>query len=215
MNIQMATDELHVAFRRLNKAFFDSELPEPAITIQSGGKRSTMGWCTLKPIWRDKEKTIQMYEINIAAEYLNIDFYETMDTLLHEMIHLYCRIHNIKETSRKGQYHNKRFKEESLKRGFYYPENKPDKRIGWSYSKITEETKKLIDTFNINTEVFQIARGTFVSNQTEGPEGEREEQQKSHNRKYICPVCSQSVRATKEVNIICGDCMETMEVEIQ
>ena len=30
----------------------------------------------------------------------------------------------------------------------------------------------------------------------------------SSTRKYICPCCHQSVRATKAVNILCGDCME-------
>lgn len=29
----------------------------------------------------------------------------------HEMVHLYCREHGIKEVSRGGSYHNKRFKE--------------------------------------------------------------------------------------------------------
>lgn len=218
MNIQMATDELHVAFRCLNEAFFEGKLPEPAITIQSGGKRSTMGWCTIKPIWGDKEGTIRLYEINIAAEYLNIEFHEIMDTLLHEMIHLYCKIHKIKDTSRKGQYHNKRFKEESLKRGFYYPVDKPDKRIGWSYSKITDETKQLIDTFPIDREVFKIARATFgqlpggEDTAEEGGE-EQEGPRRSHNRKYICPSCNQSVRATREVNVMCGDCMEKMVTE--
>lgn len=33
----------------------------------------------------------------------------------------------------------------------------------------------------------------------------------SSTRKYVCPCCHQSVRATKAVNILCGDCMEKME----
>lgn len=33
----------------------------------------------------------------------------------------------------------------------------------------------------------------------------------SSTRKLICPKCGQSVRATKQVNIICGDCMIKME----
>ena len=32
----------------------------------------------------------------------------------------------------------------------------------------------------------------------------------SSTRKLICPCCGNSVRATKAVNIICGDCMERM-----
>jgi len=32
----------------------------------------------------------------------------------------------------------------------------------------------------------------------------------SSTRKLICPKCGQSVRATRKVNILCGDCMEQM-----
>lgn len=32
----------------------------------------------------------------------------------------------------------------------------------------------------------------------------------SSTRKLICPCCGQSVRATKAVNILCGDCMVKM-----
>ena len=33
----------------------------------------------------------------------------------------------------------------------------------------------------------------------------------SSTRKYICPKCGNSCRATKVINIICGDCMEQMK----
>ena len=32
----------------------------------------------------------------------------------------------------------------------------------------------------------------------------------SSTRKLVCPKCGQSVRATKKVNILCGDCMMQM-----
>ncbi|MCC8079769.1 MAG: SprT-like family protein, partial [Oscillospiraceae bacterium] len=32
----------------------------------------------------------------------------------------------------------------------------------------------------------------------------------SSTRKVVCPACGQSVRATKHVNIICGDCLLPM-----
>lgn len=35
---------------------------------------------------------------------------------------------------------------------------------------------------------------------------------RSSTRKYKCPCCGNSVRATKTVNVICGDCMKQMEV---
>ena len=34
----------------------------------------------------------------------------------------------------------------------------------------------------------------------------------SSTRKYICPCCGMSVRATKEVHIMCMDCGKQMEV---
>lgn len=40
------------------------------------------------------------------------------------------------------------------------------------------------------------------------------ERRPSSTRKLICPKCGQSVRATRKVNILCGDCMERM-VEAQ
>jgi len=33
---------------------------------------------------------------------------------------------------------------------------------------------------------------------------------KSNSRKYVCPCCGNSVRATKEVHIACMDCQQTM-----
>lgn len=109
-NINAATKELHVAFNLLNKQFFNNELPEPAITIQSSGKRLSMGWCSSKEVWSDRHGKIRKYELNISAEYLNIEFMETMDTMLHEMVHLYNSVKGVQDTSRNGTYHNKKFK---------------------------------------------------------------------------------------------------------
>jgi hypothetical protein len=33
---------------------------------------------------------------------------------------------------------------------------------------------------------------------------------KSNSRRYFCPQCKAIVRATREVNVICGDCMVPM-----
>ena len=41
----------------------------------------------------------------------------------------------------------------------------------------------------------------------DGTEGGTEpEKPKQSMRKYVCPKCGCIIRATKEVNIICGDC---------
>lgn len=179
-----------------------------------------MGWCTVKPIWRDRSGSMKKYEINISAEFLNIEFYETMTTLLHEMVHLYCTVNGIQDTSRGNTYHNKRFKEECLRRGFYYRDDKPDKRNGWYNAVLTDQAKITIDTYPINRDVFKIARDTYdmmpSDDEEEEEEKEKKDKEKRHNSiKWICPVCNMSVRSTKEVNIICGDCHEKMEAEIE
>lgn len=220
-NIQAATNELHRAFELLNKSFFDGKLPEPAITIQSSGKRLSMGWCTTKEVWRDQEDKIRKYELNISAEYLNIELMETMDTMLHEMVHLYNLVHGVQDCSRGGTYHNNRFKSESERRGFYYPENKPHPKYGWSFSRLTEETKEKILRLGINHSAFQIARKTTPLPDVTPIQDESSSSnagntvspgtKKSNSYKWTCPACHLIVRSTKEkVNIICGDCNETL-----
>ncbi|MCM3405502.1 SprT-like domain-containing protein [Cytobacillus oceanisediminis] len=219
ITIEIITSELHKAYDIINKHFFESKLPVIAITIQSDARRKlTMGWCTTKEVWGDKEGKIKMYEINLTPEFLDLNFYETMDTLMHEMVHLFNKINNVQDVSRNGTYHNKHFKNESIKRGFCYKEDKPDKKYGWSFSRLSEETKKKLDNLGINKDIFSIARRTndYYVNIEMGndPEQETEQKKKGNSYKWVCPCCNTIVRSTKvEVNIICGDCNEEFQLE--
>ena len=97
-----AVSQLEHIYNNLNTDFFDGELPVPIITVQS--KPGTYGHCTTAKVWQRKDGGA--YELNIAAEVLNYPIEETLDTMLHEMVHLYCRERGIKEVSRGGKYHN-------------------------------------------------------------------------------------------------------------
>ena len=132
------------------------------------------------------------------------------NTLLHEMIHLFCATNNIKDTSRTGTYHNKNFKNECLKRGFYFSDDKPHKTYGWAFPKITDETKELIKTFDINEEAFLIARKPpGVANEEESGQEKSESTGRKKSFKWICPGCTLIIRSTKEdINVMCGDCKE-------
>ncbi len=117
ITVEKITSELHNAYDLINKKYFESKLPMVAITIQSESRRKlTMGWCTTKEVWGDKTGKVKMYEINLTPEFLYLYFYETMDTLMHEMVHLYNIINGVQDVSRNGTYHNNVFKEESIKR---------------------------------------------------------------------------------------------------
>lgn len=188
--------KLEKAFDLLNQAFFESALSKAVITVQSSPK--TYGHCSSAPVWSDKKQGAERYEINVSAEHLTRPIQNIMATLLHEMVHQYCAENGIKDTSRGGTYHNKRFQKEAEQRGLVISY---DSKIGWS---VTEPGPGLLEFLEKNAIVndFEVTRKTFA---TLG-----KPKKKNSTRKYVCPSCGQSVRATKEVNILCGDCDEVM-----
>lgn len=89
-----AVSQLEHIYNALNTDFFDGLLPVPIITVQS--KPGTYGHCTTAKVWQRKDGGA--YELNIAAEVLNYPIEETLDTMLHEMVHLSCG-----RTAQRGQ----------------------------------------------------------------------------------------------------------------
>lgn len=201
-NLAMVIKELHKAFDCFNKEFYNNELPKVIITIQSRGKRNALGWFTCGKVWSDG--TQEKHEINISAEYTNREFMDIMRTLHHEMIHLYCAVNDIKDCSRGGTYHNSQFKKASEEHGFYYKENAFDKKYGWSFSELTNESIEKIKAFGLNEELFSLKRYDFNAVQNK-------EKKKSNIIKWQCS-CGQIVRSSKDgLNIICGDCGSKFE----
>ena len=200
---------LNKIFDLLNTEFFESALSRPTITIQSTPK--AYGHFSLREdTW--VSKIGGTHEINIGAGTLARPIEEVVATLLHEMIHYYNYENGVQDCSRGNTYHNKRFKEAAENRGLIV--NHSDK-YGWSHTSPTEE---LID-FVINNDLtdillnrneftgFQIG-GTGTHNGTHG--GVTPPPKTSSTRKYICPCCKMSVRATRIVRIACIDCGEQM-----
>ncbi len=185
---QEAINELNRSYHLLNREFFEGELPEVAITVQSKGKRNAMGWCTVKEVWKDNTGYVSMHEINISAEYFNVPFLETMNTLLHEMVHLYnlTRQEPVQDVSRNGTFHNKKFKAESERRGFYY-DAPADKKYGWTFSKLTPNAIERILSLGIDQSLFTIAR---IEDQ--------EAKKKPNSYKWVCPTCELTIRTTKK-----------------
>ena len=209
-----AVSQLEKIYSTLNTDFFSGELPTPIITVQS--KPGSYGHCSGGKVWKRKDE--ETYELNIAAEVLNYPIEDTLDTMLHEMVHLYCREHGIKEVSRGGKYHNGRFKEEAEKRGLecyrcgqYGWNTKPSDRLveyalekGWNEIQIgRNQGIQAIHTGGTGTG--HTGAGTNENGMQNG--GKRP----SSTRKLVCPKCGMSVRATKTVRIMCMDCMEQMK----
>ena len=198
---------LNGIFDSLNDRYFENVLSRPVITIQSTPK--AYGHYTLYDAWSvDGEKG--MREINIGAGTLSRPIENVVATLLHEMVHYWNDLHGIKDCCRGGTYHNRKFKELA---------EACDLRIdhhaiyGWS---ITSPTDALVE-FCLEkglTEI-RLCRNDFHSihvpgagthtGKTTGPDGYGKKKPSS-TRKYICPCCGLSVRATKNVNVGCLDC---------
>lgn len=205
VNTKVVIAELHRAFKMFNENLFNNELPEPAILIQSrGNKKLTLGWCSVQKIWKNELTEEEKYEINIVAEALNRGKFPVMTTLLHEMVHLHNLVNGIKDTSRGNTYHNMKFKNTAEAHGLLVEH--ADK-IGWSVSKLQGLTMDLIDSYNFDEAVFSLGRRDLN-------EGEEPKKKKTSSRKYYCPECGTSIRASKDVNILCGDCTNLEEGKV-
>ena len=191
--------KLEGLFDMLNGLYFENSLPRAVITVQSTPK--FYGHCSNKKIWKSgvEGEGDSYYEINIGAEYLNRPSEHTAATMAHEMIHLYCRENDLKETCQGGRYHNKLFKQEAEKRDLKIDYNRT---IGYSITEPTETFTEKLREAGFVLEV-PFARHTIEKGRTKA------NRQKAHS--YICGICGQKVSTTQELSLICGVCGIPME----
>ena len=184
-----------------NEKLFDNGLEKPVITVQLDGKNKTYGWVTCGKVWTESAKDNGAHEINITAQYLNRPVKQIASTMIHEMCHYYAEINNMQDTSRSGTYHNKLFKQIAEKHGLIVSKMPT---IGWSHTELNLDTDALITDFVKDNPETLIYRSPVFAGQMV---------KTSSTRKYVCPCCQQSVRATKQVNIMCLDCNKPMIVD--
>ncbi len=183
----------------INKIYFNDELVKPVITVQLDARNKTYGWWSVKKVWQENAEDEGEYELNLTAQTLNRSINEIASTLIHEMCHQYASVNNKQDCSRGGTYHNKLFKKIAETHGLNV---ECVKTIGWSDTTLTERTEKVIAMFVKDNPKTIIYRAPIVKGETVIT---------SSTRKYVCPICGQSVRATKQVNIMCLDCNEPMQ----
>ena len=205
---------LEYGFEVLNEVYFDNALPPVVITIMSSPR--TYGHFTVGKVWKAEENHFN--EINISAEHLDRNIENVMATLQHELIHFYCKLNNIADTSQSGRYHNKNFKREAEARGLSISYAK---YIGYSVTEPSQEFIEVLQSngiekpMNINRDgVMGIAgiggNGSGDDNGKGGADGKgiQTGKRKTSTRKYQCPCCGNSFRATKEIRVLCMDCNE-------
>lgn len=194
---------LNKIFDLLNEEFFENELSRPTITIQST-PRAYGHFSLREDTW--VSKLGGTHEINIGAGTLSRPIEEVVSTLLHEMVHYYNYERGVQDCSRGNTYHNRKFREEAERRGLLVEHSD---KYGWSH---TSPSDLLLD-FVLENDLSDILinRNEFSGFQMGGTGTHNgtpitPTAKKSSSRKYICPCCGTSIRATKKVNIGCLDC---------
>ena len=200
---------LNKVFDILNEEFFESELSRPTITIQSTPK--AYGHFSLREdTW--VSKIGGTHEINIGAGTLSRPIEEVAATLLHEMVHYHNYLHGVQDCSRGNTYHNRKFKAAAEERGLIVTHSD---KYGWSHTSPSDRLLEFIldndlTDILINRNEFGGFRITGTGTHSGTPAMGGEVTRRSSSRKYMCPCCGMSVRATRAVNIACLDCEEPL-----
>lgn len=209
-NYQRTSNYLVKVFKAVNEHFFNDELETPTITIQSSV--GAYGHVTTSKVWNSNGTPT--YELNIGAETLARPIEEVVATMIHECVHIYCMQNNIKDTSNNGVYHNKRFKAIAEEMGHLQIER--HEKYGWTISRPTETTIDFciqygLEDILINRATPYTFRGIGTPKAGDGNETPTIPKPSS-TRKYQCPCCGNSFRATKEIRVLCMDCGVQYEV---
>ena len=199
---------LNKIFADLNETYFENALSKPVITIQSTPR--AYGHVTCGKVWESGEES--RHELNIGAGTLRRPIEEIVATMLHEMVHLYCMAQGIKDTSRGCVYHNRKFKEEAEKRALRIDHHE---KYGWTLTTPADELVEWCIAHEL-TEIKVTRHDGFIdiTPPTGGKAGNggnvtppaTPPKKPSSTRKYICPCCGATVRATRDVLLICGAC---------
>lgn len=205
-NYQRTTNYLVKVFKAVNEYYFNGELETPTITVQS--TIGAYGHITTSKVWNNNG--VATYELNLGAETLNRPIENVVATMIHESVHLYCMMNQIQDTSNRGVYHNKRFKKVAEEIG-HLQVDRHDK-YGWTITNPTEDTLDFCIAYGfedilIKRETNYSFKGLGLPKSGDGSELPKTVKPSS-TRKYICPCCGNSFRATKNLNVMCMDCNE-------
>lgn len=183
-------------FNLINVSFFDGTLQDVTLTLKP--TKNALGHFTTTPVWYNKITGSSQHEINISAKMLSKSIDDIVCVIIHEAIHMYCYQNDIADVSANGYYHNVLFKTEARKRLLTVEHHN---KYGFSITKPSDELREWIK----KNQIYEILY--YYHN-----ESDYLRPPKSSTRKYMCPTCGDSVRATKEVSLICGNCHSNYEL---
>lgn len=215
-NVQRAQQYLKKIFRLLNEQIFDGELEDVQVVLSNNSR--VYGYYTLNGatwVGQSNGQQFAQHEIGISSQYLTNgrDITAVVTTLAHECVHHYCCLKGIRDVSRNGYWHNKRFKEIAEQHGLIV-EKHP--QVGYGVTSCGERLLQFcidndLQEFQLNrSSDYYVAVGGSSSPSTGGCTGTTTRRSSSY--KLLCPSCGCTVRATKlGVQLMCISCSKEME----
>jgi hypothetical protein len=146
-------------------------------------------------------------ELFLGGEGLKRGELGVLGTLLHEAAHGVAYVRKIKDTSRQGRYHNKRFQELGVQLGLTL---ECDPKIGWSVTSVPDGTARLY--------IAELAalKGALVAYRNNEPLAEPKRKSSNNPLSAQCG-CDRRIKASKstldEAPILCGRCGMAFETE--
>lgn len=214
-NVQRVQQYLKKIFRLLNEQIFDNELEDVQVVLSNNSR--VYGYYTLNNstwVGQDGNEEFNQHEIGISAQYLaNRDITAVVATLAHECVHHWCFLHGIKDVSRNGYWHNKRFRQAAEQHGLIVEQHP---KVGHGVTSCSERLLQFcidndLQEFQLNrSSDYYVAIGGSSSPSSGGSTATTTRRSSSY--KLLCPSCGCTVRATKlGVRLMCISCDEEME----
>lgn len=184
--------QLEHIFRILNMDIFKGRLPIPIFTIFVIDRKHE---------WYFQVRNQKQYVIALNQKELEKSEEEIICNMLHCMVHEYCKLFGIQESSREGRYHNIKFGEYAEAHGLIVKKTSEE---GYITIGIQESVKKLIrQKFTDLRKNMDIAIEMDSKTLTINTKA-------AYTTIWECPICHAKAKASHNAKLYCGYCMVAM-----
>lgn len=190
----------------VNEMFVPAGMDVGSIGLFISRKRNAYGYCYIEENWKVNENGLR--EIGLTPEGLMRGEQGVCTTLAHELVHAYNAVHGIKDVS--GQRHNKKFKDGCDRIGLGCQIR--SKTIGWGTDPSFND-EKCLETFERVLGVLEDEERNLLNNLASVLDIEKPKAKSRNLSVFICPRCGAKARGKPSLNLVCGDCMESMECQ--
>ena len=200
------TETLQKAYDYFNSELFHDELPQCMITLNR--KRTARGYFS-----QDRFSDRQSSELRYHEIALNPDTFsdrsdkQILSTLVHEMVHCWQAEWGLNKT--KNGYHNQEWVGKMQVVGLKaWSETTGERGTG---TKVTHDIIPF-GLFDSSCDRF-LRMGNSINYQSVKASEKESRPRKKYTYTFVCPKCGDYAKSHKNRNIVCGDCLEMMELK--